>query len=165
MTVGVLSRVPLFVTLWTVAARLLCPQDFPRRECWGGRPVPPPGDPLTPGWNPRLLCLSHCRRIRYHWATGKAEMTGTRTGEMRQCTTADKTSKLHCKGALKRNGKGHLKREKQPRIKGQTGNQVLQEGGVTGESEIWPGASSSKCYFSYLKLHKYTQGCLCVGHH
>ena len=109
-----------FPTLWTVTARLLCPQDFPRQEYWSGLPFPPPRDPLTPGWNPRLLCLSHCRQIRYITEQpGKAKMTMEHKQE--ECFNISQQIKhLSCiiKEILKRNGKGHLKRKKQPRIKG-----------------------------------------------
>ena len=50
-----LSRVRVFVTPWTVPARLLCPREFSRREDWSGLPCPPQGDVLTPGSEPRLL--------------------------------------------------------------------------------------------------------------
>ena len=38
------SQVRLFVTPWTVTARLLCPRGFSRQEYWSGLPCPPPGN-------------------------------------------------------------------------------------------------------------------------
>ena len=42
--VCVLSRVQLFVTLWTVAHQMSLSMGFPRQEHWSGLPFPPPGD-------------------------------------------------------------------------------------------------------------------------
>ena len=42
--VCVLSRVQLFVTLWTVAHQTSLSVGFPRQEHWSGLPFPPPGD-------------------------------------------------------------------------------------------------------------------------
>ena len=42
--VCVLSRVQLFVTLWTVAHQTSLSMGFPRQEHWSGLPFPPPGD-------------------------------------------------------------------------------------------------------------------------
>ena len=39
-----LSRVPLFVTPWTVAHQALLSRGFPRQEYWSGLPFPTPGD-------------------------------------------------------------------------------------------------------------------------
>ena len=52
-----LSHVWLFVTLWTVACRLLCPWGFSRQEYWSGLPCPPPGDLPNPGIEPRSPTL------------------------------------------------------------------------------------------------------------
>ena len=41
--VCVLSRVQLFVTLWTVAHQTSLSMGFPRQEHWSGLPFPPPG--------------------------------------------------------------------------------------------------------------------------
>ena len=50
--VCVLSHVRLFVTLWTVAAMLLCPCGLSRQEYWSGLPFPPPEDLPDPGMEP-----------------------------------------------------------------------------------------------------------------
>ena len=39
-----LSRVPLFVTPWTVAHQALLSRGFSRQEYWSGLPFPTPGD-------------------------------------------------------------------------------------------------------------------------
>ena len=39
-----LSRVQLFVTLWTVACQAPLSMGFSRQEYWSGLPCPPPGD-------------------------------------------------------------------------------------------------------------------------
>ena len=44
-----LSRVWLFVTLWTVTCQPLLSIGFSRQEYWSGLPCPPPGDLLDPG--------------------------------------------------------------------------------------------------------------------
>ena len=49
------GRVWLFVTLWTVAHRLLCPWRFSRQKYWVGLPCLPPGDLLNPGIKPTTL--------------------------------------------------------------------------------------------------------------
>ena len=50
----------LFVTLWTVAHRLLCPWGFSRQEYRSGLPCPPPGDLPNPGIKPESpACLLH----------------------------------------------------------------------------------------------------------
>ena len=63
------SRVWLFVMLWSVAPRLLCPWRFSRQEYWSGWPCSPPGDlpdpgieplsPMTPALQVDSLPLSH----------------------------------------------------------------------------------------------------------
>ena len=50
-----LSRVQLFATPWTVAARLLCPWGFSRQADWSGCPRLPPGDLPDPGIEPESL--------------------------------------------------------------------------------------------------------------
>ena len=44
-----LSRVRLFVTLWTVAHQAPPPMGFSRQEYWSGLPFPSPGDLPDPG--------------------------------------------------------------------------------------------------------------------
>ena len=66
-----LSPVWLFVTLWTVASRLLCPGDFfPRQEYSSRLPFAPPRDLPHPGVEPgsralqvNSLLLSHQGRV------------------------------------------------------------------------------------------------------
>ena len=48
-----LSRVRLFVTLWTVAYQAPPAMGFFRQECWSGLPFPSPGDLPDPGIEPR----------------------------------------------------------------------------------------------------------------
>ena len=50
-----LSHVPLFATLWTVAHQALLSTRFPRQEYWSGLPFPPPGDLPDPGIKPQSL--------------------------------------------------------------------------------------------------------------
>ena len=45
----VLSRVPLFVTPWTVAHQTPLSMGFSRQEYWNGLPLPTPGDLPDPG--------------------------------------------------------------------------------------------------------------------
>ena len=47
-----LSHVWLFVTPWTVPARLLCAWNSPSKY-WNGSPFPPPGDLSNPGIKPK----------------------------------------------------------------------------------------------------------------
>ena len=64
-----LSRVRLFVTLWTVAHQAPLSMGFPRQECWSGLPFPSPGDlpdsgmepasPLAPTLAGGFFTLSH----------------------------------------------------------------------------------------------------------
>ena len=51
------SRVRLFVTLWTAAHQAPLPMGFSRREYWSGLPFPFPGNIPNPGielWSPTL---------------------------------------------------------------------------------------------------------------
>ena len=71
----VLSHVQLFATLGTVAHQVPLFTGFPRQEYWSGLPFPSPGYLPHPGFEPCLLCLLcllHCRRTLYCWATGEA---------------------------------------------------------------------------------------------
>ena len=47
-----LSRVQLFVTLWTVAYQASPPMGFSRQEYWSGLPFASPGDLSDPGIEP-----------------------------------------------------------------------------------------------------------------
>ena len=47
-----LSRVQLFVTLWTAAHQGPLSMGFSRQEYWSGLPCPAPGDLPDPGINP-----------------------------------------------------------------------------------------------------------------
>ena len=58
------SRVPLFVTLWTIACQAPLSMGFSRQESWS---VPPQGISLTQGRNLHLLGVSCIgRRALYH---------------------------------------------------------------------------------------------------
>ena len=48
-----LSRVRLFVTLWTIDHQAPLSMAFSRQEYWSGLPFPPPGDLPNPGIQPR----------------------------------------------------------------------------------------------------------------
>ena len=50
-----LSRVRLFVTLWTVAYQASLFIGFSRQEYWSGLPFPSPGDLPDPGIEPASL--------------------------------------------------------------------------------------------------------------
>ena len=50
-----LSRVLLFVTLWTVAQQATLSMGFSKQEYWSGSPFPPPGHLPNPGIKPRSL--------------------------------------------------------------------------------------------------------------
>ena len=52
-----LSRVQLFVTLWTVACKAPLSMGFSRPECSSGLPCPPPGHLSNPGIKPRSATL------------------------------------------------------------------------------------------------------------
>ena len=56
-----LSRVWLFVTLWTVVHQAPLSMELSRQEYWSGLQSPPPRDLPKPGTglNPSLLCLWH----------------------------------------------------------------------------------------------------------
>ena len=67
--------------LWTHGqwpTRLLCPWDFPGKNTGVGCRALLQGIFLTQGSNPGLLCLLHCRRILYHWASGEALLRAKR---------------------------------------------------------------------------------------
>ena len=53
-----LSRVQLFVPLWTVAHQAPLSMEFSRQEYWSGVPLPTPGDLLDPGIKPESLVSS-----------------------------------------------------------------------------------------------------------
>ena len=55
--VKLLSRVRLFVTLWTVAYQASLSMGFSRQEYWSGLPFPSPGDLPDPGIEPRSPTL------------------------------------------------------------------------------------------------------------
>ena len=50
-----LSRIRLFVALWTVAHQVPLPMGFSRQEYWSGLPCPPPGGLPNPGIEPASL--------------------------------------------------------------------------------------------------------------
>ena len=52
-----LSRVQLFVTLWTVAYQAPPAMGFSRQKYWSGLPFPSPGDLPDPGIKPRSPAL------------------------------------------------------------------------------------------------------------
>ena len=52
-----LSRVRLFVTLWTVAHQAPPSMGFSRQAYWSGLPFPSPGDLPNPGIKPRPPAL------------------------------------------------------------------------------------------------------------
>ena len=53
------SRVPLFLTLWTVAHQTPLSMEFPRQEYWSELPVPPPGSFLALWFTFPLLKLCY----------------------------------------------------------------------------------------------------------
>ena len=57
LKVKLLSCVRLFATRWTVANQVPLCMGFSRQEYWSGLPCPLPGDLMTLGSNPRLVCL------------------------------------------------------------------------------------------------------------
>ena len=62
----VLNSVQLFfVTPWTVARQASTSMGFSRQEYGSELHFLLPGILLTQGWNQRLMCLLHCRRIFY----------------------------------------------------------------------------------------------------
>ena len=52
-------HVRLFVTLWTIAGQAPLSMGFFRLKSWNWWPYPPPGHPLSQGWNLRLLHFLH----------------------------------------------------------------------------------------------------------
>ena len=52
-----LSRVWIFVTLWTVGHQVPPSVGFPRQEYWSGLPFPSPGDLPDPGIEPKSSAL------------------------------------------------------------------------------------------------------------
>ena len=52
-----LSRVQLFVNLWTVACQAPLPMEFSRQEFWSGMPFLLQGIFLDQGLNSQVLCL------------------------------------------------------------------------------------------------------------
>jgi len=57
MCVYLLSRVSLFVTLWTVVYQAPLSMAFSRQEYWSELPFPSPGDLPNPGIKPRSPAL------------------------------------------------------------------------------------------------------------
>ena len=57
LKVKLLSRVQLFVTLWTIAHQTPPSMGFSRQERWSGLPFPSPGDLPDPGIEPRSPAL------------------------------------------------------------------------------------------------------------
>ena len=53
----VLSRIQLFVTLWTVACQAPLSMEFSRQEHWSGLPFPPAGNLPDPGIERRSPAL------------------------------------------------------------------------------------------------------------
>ena len=63
MSAQSLSRVPSFVTPWTIACKALLSMGFSRQECWSGFHFLLQRIFLTQGLNLGLQC---CRQILYH---------------------------------------------------------------------------------------------------
>ena len=63
-----LSRVPLFVTPWTLAHQALLSMGFSRREYWSGLPFPISEDLPNPGMEPESLASPALavKQILYH---------------------------------------------------------------------------------------------------
>ena len=57
------GRVPLFVTLWTVACQALLSMGFSRQEYWNGLLCCPPGDLPDPGIEPASLVSCTGRQV------------------------------------------------------------------------------------------------------
>ena len=57
MRACILSHVPLFVTLWTVARQTPLSMEFSRQEYWSGLSFPPPGSLLDPEIEPASPAL------------------------------------------------------------------------------------------------------------
>ena len=68
------SSARLSATLWTAAARLLCPWDSPGKHTGLSFHGLLQGIFLTQGSNLCLLCLMHCRQMSYSWATSGAHI-------------------------------------------------------------------------------------------
>ena len=60
-----LSRVQLFVTLWTVSHQAPLSMGFSRQEYWNELPGPRQGIFLTQGWNPPLYVSRADRWVLY----------------------------------------------------------------------------------------------------
>ena len=58
VVVLLLSHVPLFATLWTVAHQVPLSMGFLRQEYWRGLPFPSPGDLPNPGIKPLSSALA-----------------------------------------------------------------------------------------------------------
>ena len=60
MHAQLLSRIPLFATLWTQRGSCQAPlsMGFPRQEHWSGLQFPPPGDLPDPGTEPMSPALA-----------------------------------------------------------------------------------------------------------
>ena len=58
VVVLLLSHVPLFATLWTVAHQVPLSMGFLRQEYWSGLPFPSPGDLPNPGIKPLSSALA-----------------------------------------------------------------------------------------------------------
>ena len=72
-SVAALSRVPLLVTLWTVAHWAPLSMGFSRQEYWSELSFPPPGDLPNPEIEPSSLeSPALARGILYHWASWEA---------------------------------------------------------------------------------------------
>ena len=83
------SRVPLFVTLWTVATRLLSPWDSPGKNTGVGCHALPPGDLPDPGIEPKSL--------RFPALAGRLSTTSaTWEAHARYLGTKEKTWDSHC---------------------------------------------------------------------
>ena len=70
MVVCALSRVRIFVTLWTAAHQAPLSRGFSRQEDWSRLPFPTPGD--LPNLEIKLICPMFptlAGRFFYHWAT------------------------------------------------------------------------------------------------
>ena len=58
VVVLLLSHIPLFATLWTVAHQVPLSMGFLRQEYWSGLPFPSPGDLPNPGIKPLSSALA-----------------------------------------------------------------------------------------------------------
>ena len=73
MDLSCFSHVRLFVTLWTVARRLLCPWDSPGKNTGLDCHTLIQGIFLIQGSYPYLLWFLHCRQILYHCTIRKPQ--------------------------------------------------------------------------------------------